>query len=470
MRLLVPADAPLWLTGFANSIENKFRDLLSAPLRLMGLATAELPAPGDFSQGLVYDLTTGQIAYSTGSAWRQIFGSGNAALGAIAALTPATDRYFYFTGPATAALGTISAFGRSLLDDADAAAARATIGVGAVGTQGDGDKGDIIVSASGAAWTVDADAISYAKLQNVSATDRMLGRASAGSGDVEEIAFTAAARTLAAQTTQAAMRTTGLGLGTAATVDTGISGTKVALTDGANLWSAAQRFINASGITILDTDASHTLGLIVGSNLSANRTLTLVTGDANRTLDISAASVTISAFAATLLDDADAAAVRSTVGLVIGANVQAWDADLDAVASSGLAGAWQSWTPTWTNLTVGNGTVTARYVQIGKLVFARLTLVFGSTTSVAGLFFFSFPVAKAAYAGIIQTPLATVRFFDSSTAAVVNGELSYVAGSAAPVYYGVSGGVVGPVATSATLPFTWATGDEVVTQFFYEAA
>lgn len=40
------------------------------------------------------------------------------------------------------------------------------------------------------------DAVTYAKMQNVSATDKVLGRSTAGAGDVEEIACTAAARSI----------------------------------------------------------------------------------------------------------------------------------------------------------------------------------------------------------------------------------------------------------------------------------
>ena len=70
----------------------------------------------------------------------------------------------------------------------------------------DGDKGDITVSNSGATFTIDNDAVTYAKIQNVSATDRLLGRDSSGAGVIEEIA-PSAVRTM-------------LGLASSATTDT----------------------------------------------------------------------------------------------------------------------------------------------------------------------------------------------------------------------------------------------------------
>ena len=240
MRLFLPADAPIWLKAFASSVDDKFRSIMTAPLRLLGLATADLPAPADYAQGLVYDLTTARILYSTGAAWRQLFGSGDAALGAIAALTPAADRYVYYTGPTSAALGTATAFGRSLLDDPDAAAARATLGAEAAIAAGTttqylrGDKSWQSLDAAAVAFTP-AGSVSSGNVQAAIAEldsekqplDQELSAIAAlasaadrlpyftGAGTAALAPFTAAGRALVDDADASAQRTTlGLVIGT----------------------------------------------------------------------------------------------------------------------------------------------------------------------------------------------------------------------------------------------------------------
>ena len=72
--------------------------------------------------------------------------------------------------------------------------------------------GDVTASQGLAATTIANDAVTYAKMQNVSATDRILGRQTAGAGDPEEIICTAAGRALIDDPDALTQRTT-IGLG-----------------------------------------------------------------------------------------------------------------------------------------------------------------------------------------------------------------------------------------------------------------
>lgn len=86
-------------------------------------------------------------------------------------------------GPVTASKissGNSSA-GQALVSDGGGSASWQTAGVP------DGGKQDIVVSSAGTIWTIDNDAVTYAKIQNVTATDRLLGRDEAGSGNIEEL-------------------------------------------------------------------------------------------------------------------------------------------------------------------------------------------------------------------------------------------------------------------------------------------
>lgn len=140
-----------------------------------------------------------------------------------------------------------------------------TYGIAQFQPMADGDKGDITVSAKGQTWTIDNDAVTYAKIQNVSATDRLLGRSTAGAGDIEEITCTAAGRAILDDADAAAQRTT-LGLGTIATQDASsvaiTGGTINGATVGATT-AASGRFTTITGTSTTASTSSTTGALIV---------------------------------------------------------------------------------------------------------------------------------------------------------------------------------------------------------------
>lgn len=134
--------------------------------------------------------------------------------------------------------------------------------------------------------------------------------------------------------------------------------------------------------------------------------------------------------------------------------------------------AWSSWVPTWTGLTLGNGVVVAKYQRVGKLIVARLNIIFGTTTSVSGSIIFSLPVNRAAFAGSLGlTPIGHCRLFDTSAPATLEGVIiSTTVGTALVGVHDSSGTYLVGVGTGTTTPFTWATGDEISLQIAYEAA
>lgn len=85
-------------------------------------------------------------------------------------------------------------------------------------------QGRVTAASSGTAGTLADGSVTYAKIQDVSATNKILGRSSSGAGTVEEIDCTAAGRALLDDANNTAQRTT-LGLGSLATQNGTFSGT-----------------------------------------------------------------------------------------------------------------------------------------------------------------------------------------------------------------------------------------------------
>lgn len=142
-----------------------------------------------------------------------------------------------------------------------------------------------------------------------------------------------------------------------------------------------------------------------------------------------------------------------------------------AWVQTGNVGAWTSYTPTWTGLSVGNGTQNCAYTQIGKTVHARVRLTFGSTTSVTGNPAFTLPVNAASY-------FASPQYQTIGTAALMDGGTGYngflVTNSASSVMLATIDATAGTsrnlILVTSAAPFAWNSGDTMAAHFFYEAA
>lgn len=132
-------------------------------------------------------------------------------------------------------------------------------------------------------------------------------------------------------------------------------------------------------------------------------------------------------------------------------------------------GTWTTWSPTITNITQGNGTVSARYYQLGKLVVANFSFTMGSTSAITGGPTFSPPVnARAAPAFRSAFPM---WFRDDSAATWWFGMAVFETATDLAVQAQRADTThVQSVGISSTIPFTWANLDHMACTFAYEAA
>ena len=146
--------------------------------------------------------------------------------------------------------------------------------------------------------------------------------------------------------------------------------------------------------------------------------------------------------------------------------LQIGDADLSGASINGTSIMRTAWTPTTTNITLGNGSITARYNRINKQVYCHIKFVLGSTSAMGSLPTFTLPAASAYTAYV-----AGVAFFHDVGTATYSGVAYIEADGTIGVRVSFAGGTyVGLSAVSSTVPHTWANTDELHLVFMYEAA
>ena len=147
-------------------------------------------------------------------------------------------------------------------------------------------------------------------------------------------------------------------------------------------------------------------------------------------------------------------------------------AELNKVRDSlkAIGDPWTSYTPTWTaattNPTLGNGTLSGAWMSAGQSVMFRVTLTFGSTTTVgSGAYSFTLPTAPKVYpmvfaGGAVLTSAATSFPIWGVCRSGVALELV-----ADPTTAGSSWRNV-----TAAIPTGWVTGNSISIVGNYEAA
>jgi hypothetical protein len=132
---------------------------------------------------------------------------------------------------------------------------------------------------------------------------------------------------------------------------------------------------------------------------------------------------------------------------------------------------WQSYTPTFTNFTLGNGTLIAKYIQIGKFVSVKFEVTLGSTSSMGTAPAISLPVTASSSITSQGSALGFSLSGDSGTASYY-GAVTYGpnADNVYIWYFDIASAKLLRGTITATAPMTWVTADTLAAQFIYEAA
>jgi hypothetical protein len=172
-----------------------------------------------------------------------------------------------------------------------------------------------------------------------------------------------------------------------------------------------------------------------------------------------------------LVDVSGSLTSRTTVAAVA-AQIPA-DTVTNAMLADGAGepgGAWDTWTSTLTNLTIGNGTVSAKYKKVGRTVDFTLSINAGTTTSITGSFSFSLPVTAASITAT-KNFIASGRMEDSGVNGyIIFSELTTTTTSAVFVV-GAGGSYANIAALTGTVPYnSFGNGDSIFLSGSYEAA
>ena len=181
-----------------------------------------------------------------------------------------------------------------------------------------------------------------------------------------------------------------------------------------------------------------------------------------------AAAATTKATLTTKGDIYAATAASTPARLAVGSNNALLTADSSQATGLKYAGLWTTYTPTLTNLTLGNGSKAGTFCQIGDTTFFRVIITFGTTTAFTGRLDVSLPTTPSGYTTFDYMNALNMCWDSSATGIVASATNVYIASTGIGILTTVvSGTYPSALDVSANVPFVWATGDIIHVQGSY---
>ena len=140
--------------------------------------------------------------------------------------------------------------------------------------------------------------------------------------------------------------------------------------------------------------------------------------------------------------------------------------DVDNISSD----LWISITPSLYGITLGNGTVSCRYVKIGRNVTMKFNVTFGSTTTLSGVLGFYAPLAMSANIGLYDA-IGAATLIDTSAGGTGRyaGVAARLSTADSRVFFITGNSTVQPTVPT-TVTGGWASGDSFSCTITYETA
>jgi hypothetical protein len=137
-----------------------------------------------------------------------------------------------------------------------------------------------------------------------------------------------------------------------------------------------------------------------------------------------------------------------------------------------VLGTYTAHTPTFLNVTAGNGTTSGAYCRVNSFVHYYGSFTLGTTSAVTGAISISLPININADVATGISTIGIMNLLDTSAAVTYQGIARYNA-AVSSCFAGVinaSGTYAQWNGVNATVPMTWATGDSINFNLYYRAA